>query len=157
MQVEHKTEKGTVLFVKVPDDAVGYSLNMFDNIPHIQLRFDKLPYGDSIKISRKRLEYNPWQLMGLTSEVTEEQAKMIVHAHIEDNGNVYGYFDYPKSDTIKDTVLDSFKSLMQHLQVYEVNPYSHFTNPEDFDDDAVEHAQEMSKFVGKWIVLFKEN
>lgn len=155
MQVEHKTEKGTVLFVQVPDDAIGYSLTMFDNIPHLQLRFDKHPYGDSIKISRKRLEYNPWQLIGLTSEVTEEIAKIMVDKMIN------SYKDYADSKIVDTfslfTALDSFKSLMLHLQVYEVNTIA---KPNDDAQDGkylrrLGQWQEAEARTGEWVVLFK--
>lgn len=158
MQVEHKTQKGTVLFVKVPDDASDLTL---PKVGMIDLYFQtkvKSEYEEDNYISVGLPDLG-FQLIGLTSEVTEKQAKMIVPL-IE---RVYGqsYYDYTVKFKVGygyvGTALESLKSLMQHLQVYEVNPYSHFTNPEDFDNDAIEHAQELSNFVGKWVVLFKEN
>lgn len=155
MQVEHKTEKGMITFILAPKDASGYKLE--DNT----LTFDVM-YGIG-KVYNNVLPGT--KLIGLTSEITEEQAKMIVHAHIEDDGNIYGYFDYPKSDTIKDTALDSFKSLLQHLQVYEVNTLGE----EPFNNDMYypasmsimhkirEEWQEAQSRTGKWVVLFKPN
>lgn len=173
MQVEHKTEKGVILFVDVPDDATVFNFYMGyltykvynpkamcnDNIlgnPYKLTKFlerteniSEYIYGTPIKIDDKFI------LIGLTSEVTEEQAKMMVHAHVEDNGNIYGYFDYPQSDTIKDTALDSFKSLMQHKKLYEVNPYGGICSVTyDFNRSLWQEAQERTS---KRVVLFKPN
>lgn len=121
-QVEHKTEQGVILFVDVPDEASDLTL---PKVGMIDLYFQakvKSEHEEDNYISIALPDVG-FQIIGLTSEVTEEQAKMMVHTHVEDNGNIYGYFDYPQSDTIKDTALDSFKSLMQHKKLYEVNPY----------------------------------
>lgn len=121
MMVCYKTNKGTLRFELLPNsssiigknilgDSFGYSLN-------------GLPYF----IDAKEAEI----LIGLTSDITEEQAEMMV----DELWN--GYMNYKLKNKpvgnynryVKPTALDSFKAIMQHLQVGE----------------------------GKWIVLFKPN
>jgi hypothetical protein len=103
LQVEHKTEKGTVCFQKVNDAQTRF------DVKHGYLRgFDKYGVYETIKLSS-----DDWQLIGLTSEVTEEILKDIG----------FGYADY-----IEDGLgpvgrlvfrLDSFKSLMQFKNIPE--------------------------------------
>jgi len=122
MQVEHKTEKGTLCFQKVKDNNTHFELAKladYDPDDYLYLiadeSFTKLPPGK-------------WQLIGLTSEVTEEQAKIMV-----DENNTLHHLDgifYRGGISSFSNALDAFKSLMQHLQINESE---------------------------KWVVLFKEN
>lgn len=149
MQLEHKTEKGTVLFVKVPDDAEAFIMN-----------YRKLCYwfNNAKEHSENYLiQEGNFKLIGLTSEVTEEMANMMVDEEI-DWGFKTGFVDYTNRATVCGlSSLDSLKSLMQHLQVYDINPYlgydkdNFFTNKQEID---FYKAQERT---GKFIVLFKPN
>lgn len=82
MQVEHKTEKGIVLFVKVPDDAKLFELSHFN--------YQKYEYVDDLTLlfvsSSESQKYNQrdrphrllppgkWELIGIAVEVTYELA-----------------------------------------------------------------------------------
>lgn len=164
MQVEHKTEKGTVIFYLPPLKADRFD---FFN--------DENPYLSYFIGHETFRQYFPegFILIGLTSEVTEDQAKMMVTQSLHTglfmhhNGldNVYCY----------KSAVDSFKSIMQHLQVYEVNPCDEFDCPNQFCDNGYidqgyndywrcsfcqenEYNHEEAECrTGKFIVLFKPN
>lgn len=126
MQVEHKTEKGTVLFVKVPDDSKLHHIK--ENSGGCYLQFSCMNEKHKITVGTSDyFAHGKWQLIGLTSEVNEDQAKMIIKSmgrgdcfknYADKLGNSFTY------------AIDSFKSLMQHLHINESE---------------------------KWIVLFKPN
>jgi len=69
MQIEHKTEKGTVLFVKVPDDAKDFVYFDDEDMPYLSYLIKDF---SGWLTDRKYLKVcNGFQLIGLTSEVTE--------------------------------------------------------------------------------------
>jgi len=152
MQVEHKTEKGTVTFFLPSPGA--------DRFKYFN---DEKPYLSYFVGHETFREYFPkgTVLIGLTSEVTEETAKIMV-----DEYNDYGLIkhkDYRKGYFTHSlfSALDSFKSLMQHLQVYEVNPYEYPIYHDYTSDVKWKEANtkwlEAESTTGKWIVLFKPN
>ena len=150
MQIEHKTEKGTLLFVKTDSELISFNLYEDFGDKILDIRTNK-------KWSTIRLDIN-FQLISLTSEITEEMAKMMV-----DDKHSDFYYDYIGEDKDRyfGRALSSFKSLMQHLQVYEVNPYG--KQPFLTDDDAGSEEETQTRFLradaqqrtGKFIVLFK--
>lgn len=109
MQIEHKTEKGTVRFVKVPDDYKSFSVNPYSREGNSWL-WVLSGYNTRLGIP---LPNGNWQIIGLTNEVTEEQAKMMVP-------NIGDYYpNYKNSEPINfifPKALYSFNSLMQHLK-----------------------------------------
>lgn len=174
MQVEHKTEKGTVKFVLTPSVKLKfkiYSEFLVMGISEVDVKNKciKIDRGDTkgfIKIGFG------FQLIGLTSEITEEQAKMMVDSI---GGTVDAYFkDYlivkhsSKFQFACISALDSFKSLMQHLQVYETNPFGKNYNCNVYNgagsflngklytmNEAYKGWEQAQSRTGKWIVLFK--
>lgn len=150
MQVEHKTENVTVLFVKVPELTVSFSIErLWCNF----IRFKSNNSHQDIGIPKGN-----WQLIGLTSEVTEEQAKMMVDylAITRSLPPVYKYQCFNNWENEFDNALDSFKSIMQHLQVYEANPYG---DKELWGDVRYSPDQwkEAESRTGQWVILFKPN
>lgn len=143
MQIEHKTEKGTILFFLPPNGA--YRFKMFPNYGFQPY----LSYFVGSETHREYLDDVGFQLIGLTSNITEEQAKMMIDECKEQDFNGIAYNDY-QSTSIHDTALDSLKSLMQHLQVYEVNKTG-------TEEEMKAEWQEAQSRTGKWIVLFKSN
>ncbi|RYZ87096.1 MAG: SDR family oxidoreductase [Proteobacteria bacterium] len=147
MQVEHKTEKGTVIFVKLPDDAEAFTMN-----------YRKLCYwfNNANEYSENYLiQEGNFKLIGLTSEITEEQAKMMV-----DETPLSGFT----------TSIEDFQDIMQHLQVYENNPIGKDYNCNAYNgagsfvngklytmNQAYKAWQEAQSRTGKWLVLFKPN
>ena len=148
MQVEHKTEKGTVLFVKVPEKSTGYKMGL------ILLTFD-VNYGLGKVFYDIPMGFN---LIGLTSDITEEQAKMMVGT-VKPFGCKGTYFkEYNNTRPFYATAIQSFKSIMQHLQVYEVNPYQEpkrGVSGGNLESELEYHTTE--RRTGKWVVLFKPN
>lgn len=151
MQVEQKTEKGTLRFELLPNEAKFIGKNIEGNSFCYSLN------GIPSFIDAKDGE----TLIGLTSEVTEEQAKMMLTAYDTFFGKAYKCkCEYGKLYT---KALDSFKSLMQHLQVYEVNPLAPPAYPKaaSCENDYVDARYEQYQYdkaqenVGKWVVLFK--
>lgn len=152
MQIEHKTENGTVLFVKVPDDYKGAIIE--DDALTI---WQDNKFGSWV--AYESLGKANWQLIGLTSDITEQQAKIMVYSVMKNPNDRYKNYTRQNqtSGLLYDSCLDSFKSLMQHLQVYEFNPF--------IVDDPDPHSQyygaqmdawqEAQSITGKWIVLFK--
>lgn len=106
-----------------------------------------------------------WQLIGLTSEFTEDISQDLLPRKSPYSGLImFKYFDYVSKIFSLDNALDSFKSLMQHLQVYEVNPYgeypmiiNHRRLPVSMVQRKKERWHKANQNVGKWIVLFKPN
>lgn len=108
-----KTTKGEILAVQVSEGASVISLN----VP-----MDILSYSINGIPNLIDLPSNNWQLIAPLSEVTEEQAKMMVEAKhnlkYADRNDLTGYRSYGKLHTDGKpywlaTALDSFKSLMQ--------------------------------------------
>lgn len=124
MQVEHKTEKGTVLFVKVPEVAKNFKIRnnyiWFDISEILKNACYCLPEFSSP---------GEWKIIGLTSETSEGQSKMMVDCPAK---GLYANYDLNTGylEHLYGNPLDSFKSLMHRLQINESE---------------------------KWIVLFKEN
>lgn len=160
MQIEHKTEKGTILFMLAPEEATGYKII---ESPCLSIEFD-IKYG----IDKEYVDIlKGFQLIGLTSDITEEQAKMMVDS-VDGISDTY-FKDYliakhsSKFQFACISALDSLKSLMQHLQVYEVNPFSNECkcrvgeNQEIYDkclSEIKNHTEAQSR-TGKWLALFK--
>lgn len=154
MQVEHKTEKGTVLFVKVPADSREIELLGVKTQVISCLSATRSPkwYSDVLPIG--------FQLIGLTSEITEEMAKMMV------DKVTYRYFMHYKHNlnrikNAKKTALESFKSLMDFKEVFEINPYQELMRYLNEQSDSGLYDLNKTKYdkaqcrSGKWIVLFK--
>jgi len=101
------------------------------------------------------------------SEIKEEQAKMI--GFVDDYSFMFG--DYGATNSSSGSkALFKFKSLMQHLQIYEVNPFGEEYNCNVFNgvggfvngklytmNEAYKGWQEAQSRTGKWIILFKPN
>lgn len=163
MQIEYKTEKGTVLFVKVPDDLISFKLieDMGDDV--LEIKSEVKGYNSLTQRWKNIRVSSGFKIIGLTTEITEEHAKMIVDTCNELEFNGVAYNDY-QTTSIHDTALDSFKSLMQHLQIYDVNPLGEFPTLPNFKRlpiSMVERKQdrwkEAQQRTGRWIVLFKPN
>jgi len=135
MQIEHKTEKGTVLFFLPPNEADRFKF-FNDEEPY-------LSYFIGHETFRKRFQKGT-VLIGLTSEVIEEQAKMIGLASVS-----------------------NFRKEIEKLQVYEVNPLDKPNrylacklHPLECTGDEINRCrkyEEAQSRTGKWIVLFKPN
>lgn len=157
MQVEHKTEKGTICFLKIEDDAFDVKLTESKLYEYDFVNFKTPHRWDNFKKRNWRwgthFEVGKWQLIGLTSEVTEDQSKMMVDKEVR----YMAFKNYIDDLKISQTALKAFKSLMQHLKVYEVNPYGETPYCGDrriYGSDKWKEAQERT---GKWVVLFKPN
>lgn len=165
MQVEHKTEQGTLYFYKVPDNTESVQLVDKESMKSFLL----ICLTDNLLPTYIGVEEG-LTLIGLTSEVTEETAKMVVDSKQESRislltGDVTftGKSLYYFQSEIYDNALDSFKSLMRHLQVYEVNPLTPPVYPKaaSCENDYVDSRYEQHQYdkaqenVGKWAVLFK--
>lgn len=108
MQVKINTTKGEILAVQVPEGASVISLNV---------AMDILSYSINGIPNLIDLPSNNWQLIAPLSEVTEDQAKMMV-----DDISIGMYVDYTVNAEFGkkrrfDTALDSFKSLMKANEV----------------------------------------
>jgi hypothetical protein len=113
MQVEHKTEKGTLLFLKIENDYSVAGLN--DG--HIYFWTSSLSqsmgdYPLCVDIPNGDFEY-----IGLTSEVTEETSKVMVDDKSKDIKKMYK--SYMFDEYLSHSAKGSFKSLVQHLQINE--------------------------------------
>ncbi|NII81735.1 MULTISPECIES: hypothetical protein [unclassified Pedobacter] len=143
MQVEHKTEKGEILFVDVPDGVNFYEFNG---------KFYFLESGQEVKIPQG------FELIGLTSEVTEVDVKKILtYQEVISWCNLGVSIDCLGNEIHDNTYVNylyAFKSLMQHLKLYEVNPYKQ--KPCEGCDD-YEVFTEAQARTSKRVVLFKPN
>lgn len=162
MRVEHKTEKGNLLFIKVPDKFSHPFMTKGFHTESVVWP----EWGNNVEIELANDEHGQidlpslgWQLIGLTSEITEETAKMMVDSI--DFTDFYKH--YTDSELWCCGALGSFKSLMHHLQVYEVNRYPNSASHEFKKLATKEQNHIFSKWhlaqeiTGKWIVLFKPN
>lgn len=53
------TSKGEFIFVKVPEDAIHYSLNMFYKMPVLQFAFENPPRGSHVSLSKRKYDCFP--------------------------------------------------------------------------------------------------
>ena len=121
MQIKFKTGKGELLFVKVPEDAYDFTNelapNQIDYIQDSEWNGGTLKFGSSIILPK---EYD-FTIISLSSNVTEEISKDLV------DELYYGtYLNYVNQENrhkdnnwefYKDTAIDSFKSILQHLGI----------------------------------------
>lgn len=158
--VNHETEKGEILFVKVPDDSRDFELSKWnyqkqDYVDDLTLIFESKEQYNLKKGDRPHIQLNVkgFKLIGLTSEITEEQVKMIL---TKSGGPWSAYRDYTADNNWFASALWSFRSLMQHLQVYEVNPLD---KPKEDKTVGMVSLIDFWNYVesrtGKWLVLFK--
>lgn len=151
MQVTIKTTRGEILAVKVPEGASVISLNV---------AMDILSYSMNGIPNLIDLPSNNWQLIAPLSEVTEDQAKMMVKEHDELSYEGWGFQDY-LGTSICDTALDSFKSLMKANQIYEFNPlnehqyWNHFDMVNFSYNEDIANYNQAQQSAGKWVILFK--
>jgi len=162
MQVEQKTDKGVVLFVKVPDDASDLTCPKIGIIDlYFQTKVQSKHEEDnyiSISLPDVGFEY-----IGLTSDVTELQSMNMLDYQSDNDEHQSPIFkDYVKGKYHLEPI-QSFKSLMQKLQVYEVNPYGD-CRPKYFDySSQIQYEGDCKDFdtaeerTGSWLVLFKPN
>ena len=176
IRVQFNAQKGTVIFELLPEGV--------DKIKLYNYLRAGIWYGDAepkgLNAWKKKMPKG-FQLIGLTSEVTEEQANMIVDSEKifpDENTKTYlwSYLDYKGVVNIPywyANALDSFKSLMEHLQVYEVNPFPEpliccsgsvqsecgcMGFPYNYSSqEELNCYYEANERTGKWVVLFKEN
>jgi len=82
MRVSYKTEKGEICFLKIENDAFDIELKESKLFEYDFITFKTSHRWDNFKKRNWRwgthFECGKWQLIGLTSEVTEEQAKMML-------------------------------------------------------------------------------
>lgn len=143
MQVKFETDKGQGLFVKVPEGGESFNMSDYDDEALLFYEKSNNDFISEVKIPKD------YSIIGLTTDITEDQAKNIVwdisiHKILYKGHNMYFT-----------SAISAFKSLMQSLQVYEVNPYSKFINPEDFNEEDILECKDIQARTGKWIVLFK--
>lgn len=153
---EFKTSKGDFLAVKVSDDAKDIIIpfeNMVSYVTDNKITGTSFPKGD-------------YQIIGLVSEITEEQAKDIVGDSIDACNLLTGFINYNEKERklqrpfLFENALESFNSLMQANEIYSENPLGkHFHDyiksmpfKEDLTSyyDIYENSENES---GNWLLL----
>jgi len=108
---ELKTSKGEFLAELLPDDA--YDIDLINN--ELYFRSDFGDFKGVRKFRQLDIEGN-YEIIGLLSEITEEQAKEIVVSY-DDTQDLY-YPDYNANEFFSlFTALESFNSLMQANEI----------------------------------------
>ena len=161
--IQAELEKGTIGFVEVPMDAEQFELELNNDL------YYKKQFMGILTLHLKALPKGNWQILGLSTELTEEVLKDIMSKYSKAK-----YFDYVNDYThYYETAIKSFNSLKQSLGVFDVNKYG-IEKPtfsyefgedgtsdvmldsaqDDFDFKSIQWHQEQSK-VRKYITLFK--
>jgi len=106
---EFKTSKGSFLAVKVPEKASDFYVFNDKYDPYL---FYKIKH----ETGRIHLDYAKYSIIGLLSEITEEQAKEVV-----DKEMMKTFIDYTQSKVVDTyclySALESFNSLMQANEI----------------------------------------
>jgi hypothetical protein len=112
---EITTNKGTFLFVEVPDDACDFNVIM--EILHIKIQ--KKGYSETkyIELSDKRI-LDFCKIISTTKDITEEQAENIVDFSDYPNRRVYQDYETKNEDWLDlgyfvETTKESLQSLIQ--------------------------------------------
>lgn len=147
----------TVAFVKVPE---GVILTRHIVIPCESV--NGFYHEMNVKLS-----CGNWQYIGLSHELTEEQCAEIVDEDEIPWQGLAWYKNYLDRQTNRqiDTALDSFRSLMASIPIYEKNPLGddpqQAANMDYWDDDVkgsnIKKWQEAENVSGTWAVLIKDN
>lgn len=147
-----KTEKATILLLMLPEDA-----------KYIDVRNGVVYYDTDFKEGEfTLLPQGNWQPLGFTKEVGEEVAKEVVGRdkrgfkyYWKDNGFVPRGFN-----SVFETALEAFHSLLQANEVYLVNPYGKTKPYYDLDEATMyeyelEQWQQAQQNTGNWYILKK--
>lgn len=127
MEREINTAKCSIIAVKVPNNVI--------DLGRIGT---KLFYGIGFPNPEKiiNIGFN-FEILGLSSEITEEQAKNIV------DEKPYFNYNHPFSSNSNEcfckTAVKSLQTLLQANKVYEVNPYSYSGNIKPIGDVEVSY------------------
>jgi hypothetical protein len=110
---EFKTSKGEFLGVLVPDDARDICLKQ--DIDVVEYYSDK--YLDGETNTWVTLPKGTWKIVGIQTEITEEQANEIVDESIHTGLFAHYVKDIPVNTYCYKNAFESFNSLMQKLEI----------------------------------------
>lgn len=142
---EIKTSKFDGFGVLVPEDSQHYWINENDMFLNIRYSFKNSNYKGSELVAAEKA--NKYKIIGISSELTEEQAKEIV-----DETNEFGINMFTDGRFSFVTALESFNSLMQSLEMYSDNPLGN--NPYKMDVVQSEWQQAQQR-TGRWLIIKK--
>lgn len=153
--VRIELERGTLLAVEVPDGAKCAMVGIIGNT----MPFSK--NGEPVLIYLPGDGFEP---LGLATEITEDQANIVVET-VKPHGCKGTYYkEYSNTRPFYSTAIQSMQSLLKANKIYSVNPYyepeiqyymsdSAFTMSEYRSD--LNKWQEAQQHVKNWFLLFK--
>lgn len=114
---EIKTSKFDGFGVLVPDDAHSFEIitNVVEGGKHICFLRGNPDY--ECNYTANLPDAGQYKVIGIQTEMTEEQAKDIVDSFDLFGGINVGYSNYTQNEPVLDTSLESFNSLMQKLEI----------------------------------------
>ena len=103
---EIATNKGTFLFIEVPDDA--------ENL-RCHTNFNQVSYLIDFKAFEVKLPKGKWARISTTKDITEEQAESIVEEYCDDEPipSMMGFRNYEIYPAFSLTAKESLQSLIQ--------------------------------------------
>lgn len=122
---EIKTGKATILVVKVPEGSKEFNIGFWGNPDMGGNNVQALYSSDSrppIKVLGRIKEVGNWKLLGLSTELTEDQWKEILPKYKYDK-HLGEYENYTDSDEYFKTATESGRSLLVANRFFEKNPY----------------------------------
>lgn len=111
-KVEFKTSKGEFLGVLVPDEAYDFELNYCGDRVLYANDDSEAPFPLYITLPKGQ-----YKIIGIQTEITEEQATIVVDQSI--NTGLFAHYvkGIPVNTYCYKTSLESFNSLMQKLEI----------------------------------------
>lgn len=165
MTIEYHTGKTDIILVKMPEglDRVSISHNaMWENLSYRLPGAKAMPFG----WTHVKLPTGRWKIAGNPFDLSRIQcSELVKYQGLPWNA----YKDYTNDKNWFNSPIDSFKSMLNHLKVYQVNPYG-MGNPimvighkgsekicETILNRYQEEYQEAEERTGNWLLLIKQS
>lgn len=155
----YNTGKVDLIAVLLPEGAYNISVSYLT--PNKYLMFDVRNYGRYVperdKFNRQTINLPPgnWKLIGSPFDVTEEEARELVDSWLDVGYQCYG--EYEDLAYVR-TAIESWYSLLSHLQIYRENPFKRPNEGEPDEDVFWEKSSQYQRGearVGNWVFMIK--
>jgi hypothetical protein len=144
-KITHLTDNA--IAVEVPDDSGNF------DVAEGSLYYNAAYYGFGAIGRMKKLPPGKWKILGLSTELTEEQCEELVEQHF-DTGEfkeyVLGFYQYRSAK-------QSFESLLRSKGIVDRNPYDHLKLGMTFSEEHQNKWQQAQQQVKKYLILVKHD
>lgn len=121
-----QTTKATLLVVKVPEGNTTWVLYNGTQRMHHGGPSDMIIFNENVPgsfMARRQIPYADWEILGLSTEITEEVWRMIMPRMFEGSPNFPDYSYVPEFSVIAKNATESARSFIEANGFHWENPY----------------------------------